>query len=255
MYLYLYLRYNSKVSSPTLPVPLSAVVVQREVSGAEHDVVLEGVSRRRGIAVEEISAVVVGPRRVDLVVVDVRVHVAFSLVFLIVHVTCRSTGTRVDGSHVVENPLAVLVNVVELHVVDVVLPRRLDDPVVLPVAAPARHVALHVDGREGGVGEVVVPHGHVVVPADPDAARRPEAAHRAAVEHVVVDGDVPLVVLKVAVAVVAVGEDHAVVAGVGEDGPGDVYILAALGGNSIGLKKFSDFLGAYLGAYLGAPWP
>ena len=27
------------------------------------------------------------------------------------------------------------------------------------------------------------------------------------------------------------------------------------GGNSIGLKKFGDFLGAHLGAYLGAPWP
>ena len=51
----------------------------------------------------------------------------------------------VDGSHVVQDPLAVLVNVVELHVVDIVLPGRLDDSVVLPVAPPARHVALHVD--------------------------------------------------------------------------------------------------------------
>ena len=72
---------------------LSAVVVQREVSSAEHDVVLEGVSGRRGIAVEEVSAVVVGARGVDLVVVDVGVDVAFPLVFFVVHITCCSTGT------------------------------------------------------------------------------------------------------------------------------------------------------------------
>ena len=31
--------------------------------------------------------------------------------------------------------------------------------------------------------------------------------------------------------------------------------LVEQGGNSIGLKKLGDFLGAYFGAYLGAPWP
>ena len=105
------------------------------------------------------------------------------------------------GPHIVENPLAVLVNVVELHVVDIVLPGRIDDPVVLPVAPSARHVALDVeghglsssslmalpvlkiyyldvDGREGGVGKVVVLDGHVVVAAHPDAAWRPETGAR-----------------------------------------------------------------------------
>ena len=37
--------------------------------------------------------------------------------------------------------------------------------------------SLDVDRREGCVGEVVVRNGHVVVATDPDAARRPEAAH------------------------------------------------------------------------------
>ena len=110
-----------------------------------------------------------------------------------------------DGPHVVEYPLAVLVNMVELHVVNVVLPRRLHHAVLLPVAPSVRHVTLNesirllserlsviskykrngcnnnpsldVDRREGCVGEVVVRNGHVVVAADPDAARRPEAAH------------------------------------------------------------------------------
>ena len=68
--------------------PLSAVVVQREVTGAEHDVVLEGVPRRRGVAVEKVPAVVVGSRGVDLVVVDVGVNVAFSLVFFVVQIAC-----------------------------------------------------------------------------------------------------------------------------------------------------------------------
>ena len=47
----------------------------------------------------------------------------------------------------------------------------------------------------------------------------PVPAHCAAVEHVVVDDDVALVILEVAIAVVAVLEDHAVVASVGEEGP------------------------------------
>ena len=47
----------------------------------------------------------------------------------------------------------------------------------------------------------------------------PVPAHCAAVKHVVVDDDVALVILEVAIAVVAVLEDHAVVASVGEEGP------------------------------------
>ena len=69
-----------------MEAPLSAVVVEGEVSGSEHDVVLEGVPRRGGVAVEEVSAVVVGARRVDLVVVDVGVHVALPLILLIIKV-------------------------------------------------------------------------------------------------------------------------------------------------------------------------
>ena len=48
-----------------------------------------------------------------------------------------------DGPHVVEYPLAVLVNMVELHVVHVVLPRWLHHAVLLPVASPVRHVTLN----------------------------------------------------------------------------------------------------------------
>ena len=47
-----------------------------------------------------------------------------------------------DGPHVVEYPLAVLVNMVELHVVHVVLPRWLHHAVLLPVAPSVRHVTL-----------------------------------------------------------------------------------------------------------------
>ena len=49
-----------------------------------------------------------------------------------------------DGPHVVEYPLAVLVNMVELYVVHVVLPRWLHHAVLLPVAPSVRHETLIV---------------------------------------------------------------------------------------------------------------
>ena len=54
-------------------------------------------------------------------------------------------------------------DVVELDVVDVVVPGRLGDALVPPVVGPVRHDALDPDGHVGGAAEVVVGYRHVAV--------------------------------------------------------------------------------------------
>ena len=49
---------------------------------------------------------------------------------------------------------------------DALLPGGLDNPVVLPVAAPVVHVARDLDGGVRRVADVVVPHRDVVVPGN-----------------------------------------------------------------------------------------
>ena len=67
-----------------------------------------------------------------------------------------------DSSHVAENTLAILVDVIELDVVDIIFSAGVSDIVIFPVTGPVRHESLDIDGGKWGVGEVVVLECHVV---------------------------------------------------------------------------------------------
>ena len=132
-------------------------------------------------------------------------------------------------------------DVVELHMEDIVLPSWVINIYISPIICSMGHQTCNSDSIVGNIGDLIISDSNVMVTANFNTSRLPKVVHSTAIKHVVVNGDVNLTVQ--VIIVILVVKLNTVETHISEDGLCDLNITtvssiqathASLGEHAIG---------------------